>query len=69
MEVCTKEYLFYNDIVPLLNDAREETGLEPLKLPKCFYASPDLDVLILENLRTQGFDMRKSMEDGKQFLV
>ncbi len=55
----------YHDIVPLLNEAREAKGLEPLKLPRCYLASVDPDILIMENLKVQDFVMRKSIDEGR----
>ncbi len=69
MGVCFKEYRIYNDMIPSLNKARRDKGLEPLKAPKCFYASSKPDVLIMENLKIRDFVMRKSIEDGNIVMV
>ncbi len=55
----------YDDLLPAFNELRAEVGLEPLKSPKCYYASPDPNVIIMENLKLKDFVMRKSIEDGK----
>jgi len=39
---------------------RKELGLSSLGIPNCFYASKEKNVIIMENLKVQGFTMQKA---------
>ena len=44
---------------------RQDLGLEPLGFPKCFYAKPEKNIIVMENLKKDGFAMLKM--EGKIF--
>jgi hypothetical protein len=45
----------YSFTIPRLQELRAARNLEPLKFAKCFYASVDEEILILENLKEKDF--------------
>ncbi|XP_064121428.1 uncharacterized protein LOC135225829 isoform X2 [Macrobrachium nipponense] len=70
----TKEGKFYEELVPVLNEALTSAGQEPLRLPKCFLVSLEegKEQLYFEDLRARGFkmfDRRKGMDKYHVALV
>jgi len=45
----------------MLNGLRRDFGLESLPIPKCYYASKDEKVIVLEDLKGQGFSMKRGI--------
>ena len=63
MEFFNHEGDCYLWMIPKLQALRLERNLRPLAFPKCFYCSPEESILILENMKTQGYDIvPKKME-------
>ena len=52
-----KECFFYNELVCEFQTLRMEKGLEALSVPRVFMAAIDKELIIMENLKTQGFTM------------
>jgi hypothetical protein len=61
--IFEKEHLIYEIILPLIQKAREEKGLKPIAVPKCYYCQPEPGVLIMCNLKDMGFDLLKNRKD------
>ncbi|KAF2356810.1 Protein of unknown function DUF227 [Trinorchestia longiramus] len=59
-----KEIFFYGTLAPLLNEELKKAGMEPLSIPRCFYAASSADsaLLVMEDLRSRGFR-------ASQFLI
>ncbi len=55
----------YNYLIPKLQELRASRRLKPLAFPKCFYASVDESLLILENLKAQNFDVLRKKPERK----
>ena len=62
MGLFLKESRFYGVIIPLIEKERKLNRLGNLAVPKCFYAHPDPGVLVMKNLRDDGFDLRKNQQ-------
>ena len=60
MGLFLKECLFYGEIMPLLEKERKVKKLGSLAIPKCFYTHSDPGVLVMKNLKDEGFDLRKN---------
>jgi|FrelakmetLWP11LW_1041352.scaffolds.fasta_scaffold317431_1 hypothetical protein len=43
----------------MLNEIRKEFGLQPLPFPKCLFADKEKKVIVMENLKHEGFQMKK----------
>ena len=63
MGLFRKESRFYWVIIPLIEKERKLKGLENLAIPKCFYAHSDPGVLVMKNLKDDGFDLRKNQPE------
>ena len=63
MGLFRKESRFYWVIIPLIEKERKLKGLGNLAIPKCFYAHPDPGVLVMKNLKDDGFDLRKNQPE------
>ncbi len=66
MEIFDKEYFVYSVVLPMANKTRVEHGLNPIKVPKCFYADINAGVLIMNNLKDKGLGLLKSKDDGNK---
>ena len=67
MEAFNQEGDCYLWMIPKLQAMRAEKNLKQLAFPKCFYASSDEFILIMENMKAQGFDViPKKMERKSQ---
>ena len=60
MGLFLKESRFYGVIIPLIEKERKLKGLGNLAIPKCFYTHSDPGVLVMKNLKDEGFDLRKN---------
>ena len=47
----------YTWLIPSLQKLRAEKHLKPLSFPKCFYASVNDSLIILENMKAKGFEV------------
>jgi len=55
MKAFEKETQSYTFIIPKLQELRISNNLKPLTFPKCFYASVDEQLIILENLKSKNY--------------
>ena len=53
--IWRKEVAFYQNLMIEMQELRRSIGKDDLAFPKCFYASDDEGVIVLENLKTKGF--------------
>jgi hypothetical protein len=59
MKCFEHETQSYTYLIPKLQELRSMKSLKPLAFPKCFYASDDQGLLIMENLKAENFDVAK----------
>ena len=57
MKAFEQEGQTYTWLIPNLQKVREEKNLKPLAFPKCFYASSEESLILLENLKVQNFEV------------
>jgi hypothetical protein len=57
MKVFEQEGKTYTWLIPQLQKMREEKGLKRLAFAKCFYASAEDTLIILENLKVVNFEV------------
>ena len=53
--IWRKEVVFYQKLMNDMQELRRSIGKDDLAFPKCFYASDDEGVIVLENLKIKGF--------------
>ena len=61
------EGLTYSWLIPEMQKTRLKADLKPLAFPKCFYASVEDSVLVLENLKSNNFEVIDKKPDGNFF--
>ena len=57
MRAFESESRTYTWLLPILDKLRAEKDLKPLSFPKCYYASVEDSLVILENLKDKGFEV------------
>ena len=62
----SRECVVYGKILPEMQKLRKGLGLESLGFPKCFYARPEKNIIVMENLKKDKFVMLKM--EGKYLL-
>ncbi|CAL4103168.1 unnamed protein product, partial [Meganyctiphanes norvegica] len=64
--IFEKEVKFYTKLLLDLNSELESVGQDPLKFPKCYYASleKDKEIFFLEDLRPLGYKMADMNQKG-----
>jgi hypothetical protein len=67
--VYTNEIFVYQKFLPSLEAMREAANLRPLAFPKCLLASLEEEVILLQNLNTQGFVMRPKCPQGTLHIL
>jgi hypothetical protein len=55
MKAFDQECLAYTWLIPTLRKLRDENHLKPLAFARCFYASVDECLILLENLKIQNY--------------
>ena len=65
LEFFDRECHMYEVILPMIAKAREDHQLKPVKVPECFYTEDNPGIMIMENLKDQGFGGIESKENGK----
>ena len=55
----------YREMLPMLNKTRGDHGLQPIPSPKCYFASSNPDILVMENIKDSGFSLIKNKETGR----
>jgi hypothetical protein len=70
MKAFEQEGQTYTWLIPNLQKMREDKNLKPLSFPKCFYASSEDSIILLENLKVQNFEVVvKKPERKLLFLI
>ena len=57
MNAFEQEVKTYTWLIPRLQELREQNNLAPIPFPKCFYASVEDSLMLLENLKIQNFEV------------
>ena len=66
MDGFQKECTIYGELMPAYQKLRQSSGLDPLPVPKCFLADNENGIIIMENLKQQGFILMSKLEgEGK----
>lgn len=64
------EVLVYKEIFPEFQRLRKDLGLQPLKVPRCFYADQESLTIIMEDLKDKDFELiEKTCEVAKDSFV
>ncbi len=69
MKAFEQEGRTYTWLIPNLQKVREEKNLKPLAFPKCFYASTEDSLILLENLKVQNFEVVVKKPERKLQLI
>jgi len=62
--IWKNEVVFYDTLVNKFQEIRRSIGKEDLPFPKCFYASDEDGVIVLENLKPKGFKTVPKSAEG-----
>jgi len=62
--IWKKEVVFYDTLMTRMQAIRKSIGKKELPFPKCFYASDEEGVIVLENLKTRGFKTVPKSPEG-----
>ena len=57
--------MFYETLVDKMQAIRTSISKNALPFPKCFYASDEVGVIVLENLKNLGFNTVPKSPDGR----
>ena len=57
MKVFELEAGAYTWLIPTMQKTRETKELKPLTVPKCFYASVENQLILLENLKDENYEV------------
>ena len=68
-KIFQKEVQIYTFLIPKIQDIRASKGLEPLPFPKCFYASAEEELLVMENLKLQKFEVIEKKPERKKISI
>jgi len=69
MKAFEQEGRTYTWFIPNLQKLREEKNLNLLAFPKCFYASAEDSLILLENLKVQNFEVVVKKPERKLQLL
>ena len=67
MKAFDQECLAYTWLIPALRKLRDEKHLKPLAFARCFYASVDECLILLENLKIQNYVVVHKKPERKNF--
>jgi len=65
LKAFDQETRAYNFLIPKLQELRKVNKLKPLAFAKCFYASAENELIIMENLKVQNFEVVKKKPERK----
>ena len=65
MKAFDQEGAAYTSLIPALQRLRQDKNLKPLAFAKCFYSSPEDLLIILENMKAQGFSVIEKKPERK----
>jgi hypothetical protein len=57
MKVFDQETRAYTWLIPEMQKTRKRKQLKPLTVPKCFYASVEEQLILLENLKGENYEV------------
>jgi hypothetical protein len=57
MKAFQHEARAYTWLIPEMQKVRSDRKLKPLAFPRCFYASPEDSLLVIENAKSRGFEV------------
>lgn len=52
-----KEVFVYNELIPAYQNILKDHGMKELSVPKCFHANVDKGIVVMENLKENGYSM------------
>ena len=55
----------YSFLIPHLQKLRQQKKLKPLALPKCFYGSAEKELILMENLKVQKYEVALKKPERK----
>ena len=58
--------MFYHSIKGQMQEIRQSIGQSELPFPRCFYGSDDEGVIVMENLKKQGYSTVPKSPEGTQ---
>ena len=65
MKAFEQEVKTYTWLIPRLQKLREERNLAQIPFPKCFYASVEDSLMLMENLKIQNFEVVEKKPERK----
>ena len=65
MNAFEQEVKTYTWLIPRLQKLREAKGLAPIPFPKCFFASVEESLMLMENLKIQNFEVVEKKPERK----
>jgi hypothetical protein len=65
MKAFEQEGRAYTLLIPSFQKLRDEKQLKPLAFPKCFYASVEDSLLLLENMKRKDFEVVEKKPERK----
>ena len=69
MKAFEQEGEAYTTLIPALQKMRQDKNLKQLAFAKCFYSSPEDFLIILENMKVQGFIVIEKKPERKCFYL
>ena len=67
--IWRNEVVFYDTLMNKMQAIRKSIGQKALPFPKCFYASDEVGVIVLENLKSVGFKTVPKSAEGNIFVL
>ena len=55
MNAFERESIVYGDMIPKWQVALEKANIDPLKVPECYNVDKKNNLILLQNLKTEGF--------------
>ena len=65
MKAFDQEGAVYSFLIPTLQSVRSDKNLTPLSFAKCYYSSPQELIIILENMKVQGYTVVEKKPERK----
>ena len=65
MKAFDQEGAVYSFLIPTLQRVRSDKNLTPLSFAKCYYSSPQELIIILENMKVQGYTVVEKKPERK----
>ena len=65
MKAFNQESQTYNFLIPRLQQLRSELGLKPLAIADCYFASAEKELILMENLKSKGFQVVEKKPERK----